>query len=180
MERWKNGKTFDFGLLQEGVTKQRLLSEKIRKDTAQLYKTENVSVKTTASSAGKAVFGKTVLQKSLIALISTAVIGGGGFAAYKVYNDSKTDQKQVQQKIVVEEPEEIKEVQAPEIQEEDSSEVIEPEVLESSEKSYEIILNKYRTFAQERWDLERMLDENLSDLYEYVDVSDSRICLCRY
>ena len=164
-------KIFDFGLLQEGVTKQRLLSEKIRRDTAQLYKTENISVKT-ASSAGKAVFGKTVLQKSLIALISVTVIGGGGFAAYKVYNDSKTDQKQEQQGIVVEAPEEIKEVQAPEIQEKDSSEVIEPEVLESSEKSYEVILNKYRTFAQERWDLGRMLDENLSDLYKYVDVSD--------
>lgn len=172
LEALEKRKTFDFGLLQEGVTKQRILSEKVRKDTAQLYKAEKTSVKTTASSAGKAVFGKTVLQKSLIALISTAVISGGGFAAYKVYNDSKTDQKQEQQEIVVEAPEEIKEVRAPEIQEEDSSEVIEPEVLESSEKIYEVILNKYKAFVLESWDLGRILDENLSDLYAYVDGKD--------
>lgn len=97
-------KGLNFVLLQGRILKQKAIAEQISKDAGTLNGVEETTIEGTKMSVGEAATtvgkatvataGKSVFMKIMIAIVTTAVIGGGSFLGYTIYQKQHKESKQ--------------------------------------------------------------------------------------
>lgn len=97
-------KGLNFVLLQGRILKQKAIAEQISKDAGTLNRVEETTIEGTKMSVGEAATtvgkatvataGKSAFMKTMIAIVATAVIGGGSFLGYTIYQKQHKEPKQ--------------------------------------------------------------------------------------
>lgn len=97
-------KGLNFVLLQGRILKQKAIAEQISKDAGTLNGVEETTIEGTKMSVGEAATtvgkatvataGKSAFMKTMIAIVATAVIGGGSFLGYTIYQKQHKEPKQ--------------------------------------------------------------------------------------
>lgn len=97
-------KGLNFVLLQGRILKQKAIAEQISKDAGILNGVEETTIEGTKMSVGEAATtvgkatvataGKSAFMKTMIAIVATAVIGGGSFLGYTIYQKQHKEPKQ--------------------------------------------------------------------------------------